>query len=222
MIYFVEDDSSIRELVVYTLSNMGFEAVGFSEPKDFWKEIETRKPELLLLDLMLPQEDGITILKKIRNNPSYKSLPVIILTARDSEYDKVVGLDSGADDYITKPFGMMELVARVKAVLRRQGAPDVGDFTYKKLTVSVSRHTATVDSTPVKLTFKEFEVLQLLIENQNKVFTRDQLLNNIWGYDFDGENRTVDVHIRTLRQKLGEAGEYISTVRGIGYKFGEE
>lgn len=222
MIYFVEDDSSIRELVVYTLCSMGFEAQGFPEPSEFWKEMERQKPELLLLDLMLPDEDGITILKKIRNNPSYKNLPVIILTARSSEYDKVVGLDSGADDYITKPFGMMELVARVKAVLRRQSAPEAGDLCYKKLTLSASRHTATVEGNPVKLTLKEFEVLQFLMENQNIVFNRDQLLDRIWGYSFDGENRTVDVHIRTLRQKLGDAGEYITTVRGVGYKFGEE
>ncbi len=222
MIYFVEDDSSIRELVVYTLSSMGFEAAGFSEPKVFWKEMENSKPELLLLDLMLPGEDGITILKKIRNTTGYKDIPVIILTARDSEYDKVVGLDSGADDYITKPFGMMELVARIKAVLRRQSTETGGELKYKKLAVSVSGHTVSVNSLPVKLTLKEFELLQYLMENQNRVFSRDQLLDKIWGYSFDGENRTVDVHIRTLRQKLGEAGEYVSTVRGIGYKFGEE
>ena len=222
MIYFVEDDSSIRELVVYTLSSMGFEAAGFSEPKVFWKEMENSKPELLLLDLMLPGEDGITILKKIRNTPGYKNIPVIILTARDSEYDKVVGLDSGADDYITKPFGMMELVARIKAVLRRQSTETGGELKYKKLVVSVSGHTVSVNSLPVKLTLKEFVLLQYVMEYQNRVFSRDQLLDKIWGYSFDGENRTVDVHIRTLRQKLGEAGEYVSTVRGIGYKFGEE
>lgn len=219
MIYLVEDDNSIRELVIYTLQSTGFEAAGFSRGKDFWDAVRKEKPALVLLDIMLPDEDGLTILKKIRNAPETAKIPVIMLTAKGTEYDKVIGLDSGADDYIPKPFGMMELVSRIKAVLRRS-APEQKSGLYElgPIRVNVVRHTVHVNEELVSLTFKEFELLCCLIENAGIVLSRDQLLTKIWGYDFDGETRTVDVHIRTLRQKLGEGGNYIETIRGVGYK----
>lgn len=222
MIYFVEDDSSIRELVLYTLNNSGYEAQGFEKPSDFWRAMDRKQPQLIMLDIMLPEEDGLRILKKLRNASSTKRLPIIILTAKGTEYDKVIGLDSGADDYLSKPFGMMELIARIKALLRRTQDINISSNEYDlgKLHVDTAQHLVTVDDKPITLTLKEFEMLCLLIKNQGVVLTRDQLLNKIWGYSFDGENRTVDVHIRTLRQKLGECGDYIETVRGVGYKIG--
>lgn len=221
MIYFIEDDNNIRELVVYTLNNSGLEAEGFGLPSEFWKAVEHTTPSMVLLDIMLPEEDGLSILKKLRNSSATKKIPVIMITAKDSEYDKVVGLDLGADDYVPKPFGMMELIARVKALLRRTEVKESEkDYTIGNLYVCPSKHIVRVDGKDVVLTLKEFEILCMLLKSGDIVLTRDTLLNEIWGYSFDGENRTVDVHIRTLRQKLGTAGEYIKTIRGIGYKIG--
>ena len=221
MIYLVEDES-IRELVVYTLNSQGMEAEGFGTPSDFWKALEERVPDLVLLDIMLPQEDGLEILKKLRQRGDTRELPIAMLTAKGSEYDTVRGLDSGADDYIPKPFRMMELVSRIKALLRRSGKATGSDmeYTLDNLYVSQKKHQVKVDGKEVVLTLKEFELLLLLLSNPGIVFTRAQLLDKIWGYQFDGESRTVDVHIRTLRQKLGEAGHCIETVRGMGYKIG--
>ena len=221
LIYLVEDDKSIRELVAYTLESAGFQAEGFEKPSVFWHACEKRLPDLVLLDLMLPEEDGIYILKKLRREPKTKKLPIILLTAKSSEFDKVVGLDSGADDYVAKPFGMMELLARVRALLRRVEQPEEEMLVVGKLCLNRQKYMVTAAKEAVILTRKEFELLCLLMENRGKVLSRDQLLNSIWGYEFDGENRTVDVHIRTLRQKLGECGEYIETVRGVGYKVGD-
>ena len=220
MIYLVEDDNSIRELVVYTLNGNGYEAKGFESSKPFWKAMEEKKPELILLDIMLPEEDGLSILKKIRSEGSMKDIPVMMLTAKSTEYDKVLGLESGADDYLAKPFGMMELLARVKALLRRteREKKNEKEYTLKKLYVNETKHKVMSGDVDIVLTAKEFEMLCLLLKNQGKVLSRDTLLNEIWGYAFDGESRTVDVHIRTLRQKLGECGEYIETIRGFGYK----
>ena len=221
MIYLVEDDASIRELVVYALSNSGFEARGFDTPSAFWQAMAKATPAMVLLDIMLPEEDGLQILKKLRADPQTQRTPVIMLTAKGSEYDKVIGLEAGADDYIPKPFGMMELIARVKALLRRASdAPAPETYQVGCLTVCPQRHLVEVEGAPVTLTLKEYELLCMLLKNRNMVLTRDRLLNQIWGYSFDGENRTVDVHIRTLRQKLGKAGDLIETVRGVGYKIG--
>lgn len=223
MIYLVEDDNSIRELVAYTFNTAGLEAEGFDRPSLFWEALEKRKPDLVLLDIMLPEEDGIQILQKLRQREDTKKLPVIMLTAKGSEYDKVMGLESGADDYVSKPFGMMELLARVKALLRRTEdlrPAQESRYVIGDLTVNRKRHEVFVKGEAVTLTKKEFDMLRYLLENKGMVLTRDQLLNQIWGYDFDGENRTVDVHIRTLRQKLGDCGTYIETIRGIGYKIG--
>ena len=223
MIYLVEDDNSIRELVAYTFNTAGLEAEGFDRPSLFWEALEKRKPDLVLLDIMLPEEDGIQILQKLRQRKDTKKLPVIMLTAKGSEYDKVMGLESGADDYVSKPFGMMELLERVKALLRRTEdlrPAQESRYVIGDLTVNRKRHEVFVKGEAVTLTKKEFDMLCYLLENKGMVLTRDQLLNQIWGYDFDGENRTVDVHIRTLRQKLGDCGTYIETIRGIGYKIG--
>lgn len=224
MIFLVEDDNSIRELVIYTLQSTGLSAAGFSCAKDFWNEMKTSTPSLVLLDIMLPDEDGLTILRKLRSSSATEKIPVIMLTAKGTEYDKVVGLDSGADDYIPKPFGMMELVSRVKAVLRRTEPGQklkTGRYQVGPIKMDVGKHTVAVDGCPVTLTYKEFELLGYLMENEGIVLTRDRLLTRIWGYDFDGETRTVDVHIRTLRQKLGLGGNYIETIRGVGYKMEE-
>ena len=221
MIYLLEDDTSIQNFVLYTLKNTGFEAEGFERPSDFWKRMEEQVPDLLLLDIMLPEEDGIEILKKIRGNKNTKNLPIIMLTAKGTEYDKVLGLDTGADDYVAKPFSMMELMSRIKALLRRSEVSEEKEDSYNvgSLYVSISKHIVKVNDEEIRtLTYKEFELLSLLLQNQETVFSRDQILQSIWGYDFDGESRTVDVHIRTLRQKLGEAGRLIETVRGFGYK----
>lgn len=222
MIYLVEDDDSIRELVIYTLRSTGMDAQGFSLPSQFWRAMAVRKPELVLLDIMLPEEDGLEILKKLRKDKNTKALPVIMLTARGTEYDQVIGLDCGADDYVAKPFGMMALVARIKAVLRRAEKPEEEKVLQMgELVVNPTRHLVLVGGKSVSLTLKEFELLCLLLDNPGVVFTRDQLLNQIWGYSFDGESRTVDVHVRHLRQKLGDCGKYIETVRGIGYRSGD-
>ena len=222
MIYFVEDDSSIRELVVYTLTNSGMDAKGFEYPSAFYTAMEEQLPELILLDIMLPEEDGLSILRKLRKSAVTAEIPVMMITAKSREYDKVIGLDSGADDYLTKPFGMMELIARVKALLRRtKKEPDTDGYQIGCLYVSPEKHIVQVDGKEISLTFKEFEMLVLLFRNRDLVLTREQFLNQVWGYSFDGENRTVDVHIRTLRQKLGKAGAYIRTIRGIGYKLEE-
>lgn len=224
MIYLVEDDDSIRELVLYTLHTTGFEAEGFRNAADFWQALEKELPQLVLLDIMLPDEDGLHILKRLRAGAETADLPVMMLTAKSSEYDRVVGLDSGADDYMPKPFGMMELVSRVRALLRRAAKPAAEDklFTAGSLAVDVKRRAVTVDGEPVILTYKEFELLCYLLENRGVVLSRDQILTKIWDYNYSGETRTVDVHIRTLRQKLGKAGGYIETIRGLGYKIGGE
>ena len=221
MIYCVEDDDNIRELVIYTLETTGLKARGFAAGSAFMEALAFDTPELILLDIMLPGDDGLELLKKLKSSQKTKNIPVIMVTAKGSEYDKVVGLDSGADDYVTKPFGMMELVSRIKAVLRRTGkVEDRMDMETAGVHVDVKKHEVTVDGKEISLTLKEFELLEKLMRNQGIVLTRDQLLTEIWGYDFDGETRTVDVHIRTLRQKLGEKGEIIQTVRGVGYRVG--
>ncbi len=221
MIYCVEDDDNIRELVIYTLETTGLKAKGFAEGSAFMEALAFDTPELILLDIMLPGEDGLELLRKLKDSSKTKDIPVIIVTAKSAEYDKVVGLDSGADDYVTKPFGMMELVSRIKAVMRRAGKVQEHEVhSVGGVCVDVKKHEVTVDGTPVTLTLKEFELLERLMRNQNIVLTRDQLLEDIWGYDFDGETRTVDVHVRTLRQKLGKKGEIIKTVRGVGYRVG--
>ena len=225
MIYILEDDTSIRELVNYTLNNSGLEAEGFSKPSLFWKKINETMPDLVLVDIMLPEEDGLCILIKLRSKPETENLPVIIITAKVTEYDKVVGLDGGADDYISKPFGMMELVSRVKAILRRaKKTEDSSGESYElgDLYVNPAKHIVKVAGENVTLTIKEFNLLCLMIKKQGFVFSRDQLLYEIWGYEYDGESRTVDVHIRTLRQKLGKCGSLIETVRGAGYRIGGE
>lgn len=225
MIYLVEDDKSIRELLVYTLNNSGLPANGFEKPSEFYRELRADDADLIILDIMLPECDGLTMLKNLRADEKTKHIPVMMLTAKGSEYDKVVGLDMGADDYMTKPFGMMELIARVKALLRRTKEPGKHDngntLNIGCLSVIPSKYSVKVGGENVVLTLKEFDLLCLLLQNKGTVFTRDKLLNKIWGYDFDGESRTVDVHVRTLRQKLGEARKYIETVRGIGYKIGD-
>lgn len=224
MIYLVEDDDSIRELVLYTLHTTGFEAEGFRNAADFWQALEKELPQLVLLDIMLPDEDGLHILKRLRAGAETADLPVMMLTAKSSEYDRVVGLDSGADDYMPKPFGMMELVSRVRALLRRAAKPATEDklFTAGLLAVDVKRRAVTVDGEPVILTYKEFELLCYLLENRGVVLSRDQILTKIWDYNYSGETRTVDVHIRTLRQKLGDAGALIETVRGVGYRLAQD
>ena len=224
MIYLVEDDDSIRELVLYTLHTTGFEAEGFRNAADFWQALEKELPQLVLLDIMLPDEDGLHILKRLRAGAETADLPVMMLTAKSSEYDRVVGLDSGADDYMPKPFGMMELVSRVRALLRRAAKPAAEDklFTAGSLAVDVKRRAVTVDGEPVILTYKEFELLCYLLENRGVVLSRDQILTKIWDYNYSGETRTGDVHIRTLRQKLGDAGALIETVRGVGYRLAQD
>lgn len=219
MIYILEDDDNIRELVVYTLNQSGFEATGFALPSEMFKALAKQRCQLLLLDIMLPEKDGITVLKEIRSRKDTENIPVVMLTAKGSEYDKVIGLDSGADDYITKPFGMMELVSRVKAVLRRtKPKNNVETIQIDDLTIIPKSHIVKVKDQEIALTMKEYELLLLLSRHPGQVFSRDDLLEKIWGYAFDKENRTVDVHIRTLRVKLKECGGYIETVRGVGYK----
>ena len=220
-IFLLEDDDSIRKLVIYALGSQGYEAQGFDRPSDFWKAMEGPQPALVLLDIMLPEEDGLSILQKLRASAATKRLPVIMLTAKNTEYDRVVGLDSGADVFISKPFGMMELVARVRAVLRRtEQKQETEDYRVGDLFVSPQRHVVRVAGEEVALTNKEFELLCLLLEHQGIAMTRDAIMDGVWGQEFSRENRTLDVHVRTLRTKLGPAGHYIETVRGVGYKIG--
>ena len=221
MIYLVEDDSSIRGLVEYTLNNSGLPTKGFESAEPFWAAMKEELPSLILLDIMLPGEYGLHILKRIREKSAYSNIPVIMLTAKTTEYDRVIGLDSGADDYISKPFSMMELISRVKALLRRMGRLLHMSLDYKDLHLDPDNYKVTAAGADVTLTLKEFELLKLLLKNKGTVMTRDRIIETVWGYDFDGETRTVDVHIRTLRTKLGEAGAYIETVRGIGYRIGD-
>lgn len=224
MIYCVEDDESIRELVVYTLQSTGFDAMGFEDGKSFLEALSNNVPEMVLLDIMLPGEDGIALLKRMKSQAATRNVPIIMVTAKGAEYDKVKALDMGADDYVTKPFGMMELVSRIKAVLRRSKKDTVEKkekISYGKIAIDLKKHEVTADGEVVKLTLKEYELLKRLVSHPNVVMTRDSLLEDIWGYDFDGETRTVDVHVRTLRQKLGSCGEQIETVRGVGYRMGE-
>lgn len=219
-IYILEDDSSIRELVVYTLNRLGYEARGFEVPSEFYAGLKEALPDLVLLDIMLPEEDGIEVLNKLKRTQKYSRLPVIMLTAKTTEYDKVRGLDSGADDYVTKPFGMMELVARIKAVMRRTNPKTASLLTFENVTIDKEKHEVRVDGELVELRQKEYQLLEYLMENAEIVISRERLLEFIWGYAFDGENRTVDVHIRSLRKKLGEGAKIIKTVRGFGYKIG--
>ena len=222
MIYCVEDESAIRDLMVYTLQVSGFDAQGFENDADFWAAMKEQRPELIILDVMLPGEDGLTILRKLRSSPVTTDIPVIMATAKDSEYDKVIGLDSGADDYLAKPFGMMEMVSRIKAVLRRAGNRQPVILSYGMIVLDENRHAVTIAGKAVLLTLKEYELLKLFMESPGRVFTRDNILSSVWGDDFAGETRTVDVHIGTLRTKLEKAGDYIRTVRGVGYKLEEE
>ena len=221
MIFCVEDDTPVREIEVYTLRSSGFVAEGFGSGAAMFAALKSARPELILLDVMLPGEDGISILKKLRSEPATAEIPVIMATAKGAEYDKIVGLDLGADDYLVKPFGMMEMVARVKAVLRRT-APRTNENLLRcgGLTMDLAEHSVHCGGEAVQLSLKEYEVLHILLQHPGMVFTREQLLDKVWGMDYDGETRTVDVHIRTLRQKLGDAGIYIETVRGVGYRLG--
>ena len=221
MIYLLEDDESIRDFVIYTLNAQGMEARGFALPSAFWEAAAERQPDLVLLDIMLPEEAGISVLKKLRTSAKTRRMPVIMLTAKGTEYDKVLGLDAGADDYVAKPFGMMELLSRIRALLRRTET-DSGIYRCGILTVDPGRHVVKVEDREVTLTQKEFEVLCLLLKNRGQVLSRERLIADVWDYAFTGESRTVDVHVRTLRQKLGAAGSYIETVRGYGYKIALE
>ena len=224
MIYMLEDEQGIRDFVLYALRNSCMEAEGFETPSALREAMAKELPELLLLDRMLPEEDGLTVLKKLRCAPETRKLPVIMLTAKDTELDKVEGLDSGADDYIAKPFGMMELMSRIKALLRRTAdtPAETEKLELSGLSIYPSKHEVFADGEKVALTLKEYDLLLFLVKNKGEVFSRDRLLREIWGYDFSGESRTVDVHVRTLRSKLGGCGELIQTIRGVGYKAGDE
>ena len=223
MIWCVEDDASIRDIEVYALQSTGFEAEGFSDGAQFWEAVQKERPELVVLDVMLPGIDGIELLRRMKTRAELRDIPVVMATAKGAEYDKIQGLDLGADYYLVKPFGVMELVSCVKAVLRRC-APKAPAQVLRAgaLELNPEEHTVTVDGARVALTYKEFELLKLFLSNPGMAFTRDQLFNAVWGMDFVGETRTVDMHIRTLRQKLGENGEHIETVRGVGYRWEAE
>ena len=219
MIYIVEDDEDIQQIELYTLQNTGFEAKGFSDGAEFWAAMQANKPDLVILDVMLPDEDGVQILKKLKGDTQTAGIPVIFASAKGTEFDKIKGLDLGADDYLVKPFGMMEMVSRVKAVMRRSSAPVAQAPVSGPIEIRLDQHKVFVYGKEVELTLKEFELLNLLLSHPGIVFTREQMLEQIWGFLYDGETRTVDVHIGTLRQKLGEAGKQIETVRGVGYRY---
>lgn len=220
MIFCVEDDAGIRDLMIYTLNASGFRAVGFENAKEFYTALADTVPELIMLDIMLPGEDGISILKRLKADARTADIPVIMATAKGNEYDKVIGLDLGADDYLAKPFGMMEMASRVRAVLRRSGraAEKQKLIRVGGLEMNLGEHIVTADGIRIQLTLKEFELLRTFMTNPGRAFTREQLLSSVWCEDFLGETRTVDVHVGTLRQKLGSCGKYIRTVRGVGYK----
>lgn len=220
MIFCVEDDAGIRDLMIYTLNASGFRAVGFENAKEFYTALADTVPELIMLDIMLPGEDGISILKRLKADARTADIPVIMATAKGNEYDKVIGLDLGADDYLAKPFGMMEMASRVRAVLRRSGraAEKPQLIRVGSLEMDLNEHSVTADGIRIQLTLKEFELLRTFMTNPGRAFTREQLLSSVWCEDFMGETRTVDVHVGTLRQKLGSCGKYIRTVRGVGYR----
>lgn len=217
-VYLLEDDDNIRDLIIYALNNQGFDSIGFSNYKDLYTTISDNPPDLIILDIMLPEKDGYTILKEIKSSKNLNHIPIIMLSAKESELDKVKGLDMGADDYITKPFGVMELISRIKAVMRRSLPKTVDEIAFGPISISPDTRKVYVDEELIDLTFKEFELLLYLIENKNIVLTRDQLMNQVWGFDFQGETRTIDVHIRSLRQKLKNHSNIIKTVRNVGYK----
>ena len=219
MIWCVEDDASIRDIEVYALNSTGFEAEGFADGAAFWQALQKTQPELVVLDVMLPEIDGIQLLRRMKADAALRDIPVIMATAKGAEYDKILGLDLGADDYLTKPFGVMELVSRVKAVLRRCRPLQTEVLRCGGLTVDEQEHSVTVDGTRVELTYKEFQLLRLFLAHPGTAFTRDQLMEQVWGMDFYGESRTVDMHIRTLRQKIGPYGGCIETVRSVGYRW---
>ena len=222
MIYCVEDDAGIRELMLYTLRASGYEAEGFEQGRELLDALKRYTPTLIMLDIMLPGMDGIEILKHLRSNPATARIPVIMATAKGTEYDRVLGLDAGADDYLSKPFGMLEMVSRIRAVLRRtEPAEQTQILSMGSLQLDTAAHTVLVSGSRILLTLKEFELLRLFLEHPGRVFTRDQLLERVWGTDYVGESRTVDVHIGTLRTKIGVCGEYIRTVRGVGYRMEE-
>lgn len=222
LIYIVEDDTDIRELETYALKNSGYEVQSFSESKSFFKACTTQIPQLVILDVMLPDFDGLSVLEKLRQDAVTKTVPVILVTAKGSEMDKVKGLDMGADDYITKPFSVLELISRVRAILRRCSVENKLDvITLGGIVFDDSKHTVTSDGEPCTLTYKEYELLKYLLKNKGMALTRENIILNVWGYDFEGESRTVDMHITTLRQKLGSCGNLIKTVRNVGYKAGE-
>lgn len=222
LIYILEDDNSVRELESYALQGNGFEVRGFENPKQFYEALKKEIPDLVVVDVMLPGEDGLTITKKLRASSEYKNVPIVMVTAKDSEIDAIRGLDSGADDYITKPFSVMIFLSRIKAVLRRAGdKDDRGNYSYKTITIDDKKHKVYSDGKEVELTFKEYEILKYLILNKGIAVTREQLLNKVWGYDSESESRTVDSHMLTLRKKLGESGALIETIRHVGYKLGD-
>lgn len=219
MIWCVEDDASIRDIEVYALNSTGFEARGFEDGDSFWKTLQSEKPELVVLDVMLPGKDGVTLLKLMKQSEEFQDIPVIMATAKGTEYDKIQSLDLGADDYLVKPFGIMEMVSRVKAVLRRcKPKASANLLQLDGLMLNSNEHTVTVDGERVSLTYKEYELLQLFLSQPGSAFTREQLLSKVWNTDYLGETRTVDMHIRTLRQKLGKYGSIIETVRNVGYR----
>ncbi|WP_092477983.1 response regulator [[Clostridium] polysaccharolyticum] len=221
MIYCIEDDDNIRELVIYTLQSANYQAEGFENAERFYKGLKNRKPDLILLDIMLPDEDGISILKKLKANQDTRKLPVIMLTAKASEYDKIKGLDLGADDYVAKPFGVMELISRIKAVMRRTNVSERENvLRIGNIELDNEKHIVLVEGEQVSLTYKEFELLYNLMVNHDLVMSREKLLDLVWNTGYEGESRTVDVHIGSLRQKLGAAGSLIQTIRGVGYKIG--
>lgn len=220
LVYYVEDDASIRGAVLYALNSTGFEAEGFEDGESFFEAVSQQLPDIVLLDIMLPGIDGLEVLKCLRADRKTADIPVILITAKGSEFEKVIGLDSGADDYVAKPFGVTELISRIKAVLRRVPRQDAAEqITVDGLTIDVRQHTVTIEGKEIDLTLKEFNLLHCLMRNEGRVFTRDELLGIVWGYDAETETRTVDVHIGTIRQKLGEYSSYIKTVRGLGYRF---
>ena len=219
MIYCVEDDKSIREIEMYTLQSTGFETKGFEDGHSFFEELKEKKPDLILLDVMLPDEDGISILTKLKKNPDTNDIPVIIASAKGEEYDKIKGLDTGADDYLAKPFGMMEMISRIKAVLRRSIHAVSSNLSSGNIEMDLNSHIVKVNGEQVDLTLKEYELLKLFISHPGIVYSREALLNKIWEVEYYGETRTVDVHIRTLRSKLMEEGNRITTVRGVGYRY---